>query len=95
MYTHPGDGFSILMQTAIIVGIVLALPVILYQVYTFLSPALYRHEKRIAIPVILGTVRQGRASENVARFVFGESSRSTAIYVCLSIESVLVNAWRH
>jgi sec-independent protein translocase protein TatC len=56
VYTHPGDGFSILMQTAIIVGFVIALPVILYQVYAFLSPALYRHEKRIVMPVIFGAV---------------------------------------
>ena len=56
VYTHPGDGFSILLQTSILVGIVLALPVIIWQVYAFLSPALHRHEKRIAIPVILGTV---------------------------------------
>ncbi len=56
VYTHPGDGFSILMQTAIIVGIVLALPVVIYQVYAFLSPGLHRHEKRVAIPVILGAV---------------------------------------
>src|SRR5215510_390039 len=28
--------------------------------------------KPLFIPVILGTTRQGRASENVARFVFGE-----------------------
>jgi len=56
VYTHPGDGFSILMQTAIIVGIVLALPVILYQVWAFLAPALHRHEKRIVMPVIGGGV---------------------------------------
>jgi sec-independent protein translocase protein TatC len=56
VYTHPGDGFSILMQTAIIVGIVLALPVILYQVWAFLSPALHRHEKKIVVPVIVGAV---------------------------------------
>ncbi|MBW8769243.1 MAG: twin-arginine translocase subunit TatC [Gemmatimonadetes bacterium] len=56
VYTHPGDGFSILMQTAIIVGVVLALPVILYQVWAFLSPALHRHEKKIVVPVIIGAV---------------------------------------
>lgn len=56
VYTHPGDGFSILLQTAIIVGVVLALPVIIYQVWAFLSPALYQKEKRIAVPVILGAV---------------------------------------
>ena len=54
--THPGDGFSILMQAAIIVGVLVALPVILYQVWAFLSPALHTHEKRIGIPVILGAV---------------------------------------
>ena len=56
VYTHPGDGFSILMQTAIIVGVVLALPVILYQAWSFLSPALHRHEKKIVVPVIVGAV---------------------------------------
>ena len=56
VYTHPGDGFSILLQTSIMVGVVIALPVIIWQVYAFLSPALHRHEKRIAIPVIVGAV---------------------------------------
>jgi len=56
VYTHPGDGFSIVLQTSIMVGVVLALPVVVWQVYAFLSPALHRHEKRIAIPVILGAV---------------------------------------
>jgi sec-independent protein translocase protein TatC len=37
-------------------GVVIALPVVIWQVYAFLSPALHRHEKRIAIPVILGIV---------------------------------------
>ena len=56
MNTHPGEGFSILMQTALIGGIVFALPVIIYQVWAFLSPALHRHEKRIGIPIIVGGV---------------------------------------
>jgi sec-independent protein translocase protein TatC len=56
MVTHPAEGFSILMQTSIVVGLVIALPVIIYQVWAFLSPALYKKEKRVAIPVILGVV---------------------------------------
>jgi sec-independent protein translocase protein TatC len=56
VYTAPGDGFSILLQTSVMVGIVIALPVVIWQVYAFLSPALHRHEKRIAIPVIVGAV---------------------------------------
>ena len=56
MNTHPGGGFSIMMQTAIIIGIVIALPVVIYQAWLFLSPALHRHEKKVVLPVILGAV---------------------------------------
>jgi sec-independent protein translocase protein TatC len=56
MVTHPADSLSVLIQTSIIVGAVIALPVIIYQVWAFLSPALYQKEKRIAIPVIFGAV---------------------------------------
>lgn len=53
VYTHPGDPFGIVMKAAFILGVILALPVILYQVWAFLSPALYAHEKRVAIPVFI------------------------------------------
>jgi sec-independent protein translocase protein TatC len=56
MNTHPGGGFSIMMQTAIIIGVVIALPVVLYQAWLFLAPALHRHEKRVVLPVIIGAV---------------------------------------
>jgi sec-independent protein translocase protein TatC len=56
VYTHPGDGFSILMQTSIICGVVLALPVVMYQVWAFLAPGLHQHERRVVLPVILGIV---------------------------------------
>ncbi|MDB4882403.1 MAG: Sec-independent protein translocase, TatC subunit, partial [Gemmatimonadetes bacterium] len=52
----PGGGFSIMMQTAIIIGVVIALPVIVFQAWLFLSPALHRHEKKVVLPVILGAV---------------------------------------
>ena len=54
--THPGGGFSIMMQTAIIVGVLFALPMLIYQVWAFLSPALHRHEKKVAVPIIVGGV---------------------------------------
>jgi sec-independent protein translocase protein TatC len=56
MNTHPGGGFSIMMQTAIIIGVVIALPVVLYQAWLFLAPALHRHEKKVVLPVIIGAV---------------------------------------
>ena len=56
VYTHPGESFGIVMKVSFGVGLVLALPVIIYQVWAFLSPALYRHEKKVVIPAIGGAV---------------------------------------
>ncbi len=54
--THPGEGFSIMLQTAVVIGTVIAAPMIIYQVWLFLSPALHRHEKKVVVPVIVGGV---------------------------------------
>src|SRR2546423_6263952 len=37
VYTHPGDTFSITLNAALLVGIVIASPVIIYQLWAFLS----------------------------------------------------------
>ena len=55
-YTHPADPFSVLITASFSIGIVMALPVIIYQVWAFLSPALYKHEKRVVLPVIFGAI---------------------------------------
>jgi sec-independent protein translocase protein TatC len=54
--TNPGDSFSIVLSASLIVGMIIASPVIIYQIWAFLSPALHRHEKRVVIPVIGGAV---------------------------------------
>jgi sec-independent protein translocase protein TatC len=51
VYTHPGDPFSIILNAAIALGVALALPVIVYQLWAFVAPALYRHEKKVVIPL--------------------------------------------
>jgi sec-independent protein translocase protein TatC len=50
--THGVSPISIVMQLAFAIGVALALPVILYQVWAFLSPALHAHERRLVIAVI-------------------------------------------
>ena len=55
-YTHPADPFSVLISASFTIGIVVALPVILYQVWAFLAPALYKHEKKVVLPVIFGAI---------------------------------------
>ena len=38
------------------VGLFLAMPVVIYQVWAFVAPGLYRHEKRFAVPLLLSSV---------------------------------------
>ena len=56
VYTHPGDPFSIVMSTALWLGATLAFPVVGYNVWRFVAPALYQHEKRIVLPLLIGAV---------------------------------------
>lgn len=53
IYTHPADPLRIIMSLSLILGTILASPVILWHVWGFLSPALYRHEKKVVIPVLI------------------------------------------
>jgi sec-independent protein translocase protein TatC len=55
-FTHPADTFSITLSMALAVGAVIASPVVVYQLWAFLAPALHKHEKRVALPVIGGAV---------------------------------------
>lgn len=49
-------GFMVHLRVAIIVGVLLALPVILYQAWAFVAPGLLPHERRAALPWIPLTV---------------------------------------
>src|SRR3954464_2432810 len=55
IYTQPGEAFSLYVQIALIMGVVLAAPIIMYQVWMFIAPGLYSNEKRLAIPFVLFT----------------------------------------
>ncbi len=48
----PGDGFAITLRIAIAVGIILAMPVLLYQLWAFVAPGLTPSEKRALRPWI-------------------------------------------
>ena len=69
IFTHPGDPFGILIQVAFFVGLVLALPVILYQLWAFVSPALYQHEKKVVVPLLVGAVALFVAGVGLSYFV--------------------------
>ena len=52
VYTSPTDIFSLYVQLAMVAGIFVASPYVLYQVWGFISPGLYPHERRYAIPFV-------------------------------------------
>src|SRR6185503_362109 len=57
IYTEPTEAFMLYMKMAFFVGIFVAAPFILYQVWAFIAPGLYAHEKAWAIPFIaMGTL---------------------------------------
>ena len=51
---RPTDAFFLTLKLAIAVGAVLASPIIAWQLWVFLSPALYEKEKRYVVPVLAG-----------------------------------------
>jgi sec-independent protein translocase protein TatC len=57
VYTEPTEGMMLWVKIALIAGVLIASPAILWQVWQFIAPGLYVHEKKLAIPfVVLGTV---------------------------------------
>jgi sec-independent protein translocase protein TatC len=51
--TRPGELFSFYLNVALIGGVVLASPFVMYQVWRFIAPGLYAKEKRLAVPFVL------------------------------------------
>ena len=47
--------FLVPMKVAIVVAFLIALPYVLYQVWAFVAPGLYAHEKKLALPLVIVT----------------------------------------
>jgi len=56
IYTGPTDYLSLLIKLSIYIGIVLASPIVLYQVWLFVAPALYKNEKSAVTGFLFSTV---------------------------------------
>ena len=53
MKVGPLEGIMAFLKLGVTAGILLALPIIIYQVWAFIFPALNREEKRFAVPLFL------------------------------------------
>ncbi|MDH3206994.1 MAG: twin-arginine translocase subunit TatC [Gemmatimonadota bacterium] len=52
IYLSPADPFFVMLRLAIYCGLILSFPIIVYQIWVFLSPALEKREKRAVIPAL-------------------------------------------
>jgi len=54
--TDPLESFSIRLKLSAYIGLVLASPVVLWQLWRFITPGLYPRERRYAVPFVLSSV---------------------------------------
>ena len=53
IFTSVAEAFFTYMKVAFIAGLILASPFVLYQIWAFVAPGLYRHEKKYVVPFVL------------------------------------------
>lgn len=51
----PLETFGVRIKLSVVIGLVLALPIVLLQIWRFVAPGLYRNEQRIALGLILSS----------------------------------------
>jgi sec-independent protein translocase protein TatC len=56
IYLHPAGGVLTDLQVAVYIGLVLAAPIVIQQIWWFVSPGLHRNERRLILPLILATI---------------------------------------
>jgi sec-independent protein translocase protein TatC len=52
VYTEPTEAFFLYIKIAALVGLIISMPVVLLQLWRFVAPGLYGHEKKFAIPFV-------------------------------------------
>src|SRR2546430_17737762 len=53
VFTSPAEALWVQMKVGLIVGLFIAAPGILWQVWAFIAPGLHAHEKKYALPFVL------------------------------------------
>lgn len=55
IYTNPSESVILSVKIAVAGGIIAASPVIFYQLWRFISPGLYRTEKKVILPAVIAS----------------------------------------
>jgi len=53
IFTRPGEGFAFQLDVALMGGLTLAAPFVMYQVWRFIAPGLYSKEKKYVVPFVV------------------------------------------
>jgi sec-independent protein translocase protein TatC len=56
VYLNPTDPFNLYLKIGAMAGVFVTCPFVLYQVWMFISPGLYRNEKRYVVPFMVSTI---------------------------------------
>ncbi len=56
VYVNPIEPFNLYLKVAGMAGLFFASPIVLYQIWCFISPGLYRKEKRYVMPFMASTI---------------------------------------
>ncbi len=66
--TEPLQAFGLRIKMSAYIGIAVAMPIIMWQVWRFVTPALYSHEKKYAIPFMVSALTLFAMGAAVAYF---------------------------
>jgi len=56
IYTHPAGYLNMVITLGVYLGVVMASPIVLYQIWLFVAPALYKHERSAVTGFLFSTV---------------------------------------
>jgi sec-independent protein translocase protein TatC len=56
IYLGPGSFVLTRLQVALYIGLIVAAPVVIQQIWWFVSPGLHRHERRLTLPLIVASI---------------------------------------
>jgi sec-independent protein translocase protein TatC len=56
VYLNPTEPFNLYLEVGLVAGLFAASPFVFYQLWLFMAPGLYRHEKRYILPFLISAV---------------------------------------
>jgi len=83
IYTAGPEPFMLYVKIGFLAGVFIASPLILWQVWKFIAPGLYSHEKKFAIPFVLMST------------IFFVAGGCFAHYVAFPVTWLFFNSWHN